>query len=50
MALNMAAMTGVNTVLAITPAVFMLWLESWCLIICFLAQRIHMNTYFQNMM
>ena len=40
MAAKMAAVTGVITVLTITPAVFRLYSKFWCLNICFQIQGI----------
>ena len=42
----MAAVTSVVTVLTITPAVFRLYSQFWCLNTCFQIQRIQGRHYF----
>ena len=42
----MAAVTGVVTVLTITPAVFKLYSQFWCLNMCFQIQRSQRSWYF----
>ena len=48
MAAKIAAVTGVVTVLTITPAVFRLYSQFWCLNICFQMQIIHWRHYFSD--